>query len=72
MKIYLSFDFKILLSLDPGEDPLAAILMVDFYALRAREYNWMVQLHAVWDKHRYQSISFCVVGLKIKHSVELI
>jgi len=43
---------KILLSLDPGEDPLAAILMVDFYALRAREYNWMVQLHAVWDKHR--------------------
>ena len=46
---------QILLSLDPAEDPLAAILMVDFYALRAREYAWMVQLHRVWDKHRWNT-----------------
>jgi len=43
---------KILLNLDPEEDPLAAILMVDFFALRAREYQWIRQMQSVWEKHR--------------------
>jgi len=43
---------KILLNLDPDEDPLAAILMVDFYALRSREFKWILDLHAVWNVDR--------------------
>ena len=44
---------QILLNLDPDEDPLAAILMVDFYALRSREFKWILDLHAVWNVDRY-------------------
>lgn len=33
---------KLLLALDPEEDPLAIVLAIDFYALRAREYQWLV------------------------------
>ena len=58
---------QILLSLDPAEDPLAAILMVDFYALRAREYAWMVQLHRVWDKHRWNT-SFISVAIGLHNN----
>ena len=49
---------QILLILDPDEDPLAAILMVDFYALRAREYKWLVELHKVWDRTRQVCSTF--------------
>lgn len=34
---------KLLLSLDPDNDPLAIKLALDFYALRAREYIWLIQ-----------------------------
>lgn len=40
---------KLLLSLDPDEDPLAAKLMIDFYALRAREYQWLIDFVTEWD-----------------------
>jgi hypothetical protein len=43
---------KVLLSLDPLEDPLAIVLLVDFYALRARQYEWLVALHTAWDPER--------------------
>lgn len=33
---------KLLLSLDPENDPLAIKLALDFYALRAKEYNWLI------------------------------
>jgi len=35
---------KVLLSLDPQGDPLAIKLSMDFYALRAKEYQWLVDL----------------------------
>lgn len=35
---------KVLLSLDPDGDPLAVILMVDFYALKALEYTYLIQM----------------------------
>lgn len=35
---------KVLLSLDPQGDPLAIKLAMDFYALRAKEYQWLVDL----------------------------
>lgn len=40
---------KLLLSLDPDGDPLAVKLMIDFYALRAKEYTWLIQLFTEWE-----------------------
>lgn len=36
---------KLLLNLSPEDDPLAVSLMIDFYALRAQEYSWLVALY---------------------------
>lgn len=41
-----------LLSLDPEDDPLAIVLAIDFYALRAREYAWFVQFCEAWENKR--------------------
>nr|CAI5846834.1 unnamed protein product [Callosobruchus analis] len=40
---------KLLLSLDPDGDPLAVKLAIDFYAIRAREYQWLVDFVTEWD-----------------------
>lgn len=34
---------KLLLSLDPDGDPLAIKLALDFYALRSKEYAWLIE-----------------------------
>lgn len=39
---------KLLFSFEP-EDPLALILILDFYALRAKEYQWLIQLYNEWE-----------------------
>ncbi|KAL2713835.1 transcription factor 25 [Vespula squamosa] len=43
---------KLLLALDPQQDPLAVVLFIDFYALRAREYEWFVDFCNLWDSGR--------------------
>lgn len=43
---------KLLLSLDPDGDPLAVILSLDFYALRAKKYEWFIQFCNFWDNAR--------------------
>lgn len=43
---------KLLLSLDPEGDPLAVVLSLDFYALRAKEYEWFVEFCNLWDSAR--------------------
>ncbi|XP_071443869.1 ribosome quality control complex subunit TCF25 [Hetaerina americana] len=40
---------KLLLSLDPVGDPVAAVLIVDFYALRCHEYEWFIRLFEEWE-----------------------
>lgn len=40
---------KLLLSLDPGGDPLAVVLMIDFYAIRAKEYGWFIEFCSLWE-----------------------
>lgn len=40
---------KLILTFDPDADPLAMILILDYYALRAREYGWLVQLYEEWE-----------------------
>nr|CAG4645738.1 EOG090X0BCY [Lynceus sp. MCZ IZ 141354] len=34
---------KLLYSLDPEADPLAVVLMIDFYAIKAQEYAWLIE-----------------------------
>merc|ERR1719328_403122 len=43
---------KVLLNLDPLVDPLAMVLLIDFYALRARQFQWLVDLYDAWDPIR--------------------
>lgn len=40
---------KLILTLDPINDPLAMILVVDYYALRSKQYDWLVQLYDEWE-----------------------
>uniref|UniRef100_A0A1L8DI15 Putative transcription factor 25 n=1 Tax=Nyssomyia neivai TaxID=330878 RepID=A0A1L8DI15_9DIPT len=40
---------KLLLSLDPINDPLAMILVIDYYAIRAKQYEWLVELYNEWE-----------------------
>lgn len=40
---------KLILTFDPIADPLAMILVIDYYALRAKQYEWLVQLYEDWE-----------------------
>lgn len=40
---------KLILTFDPVNDPLAIILMIDFYAIRAKQYEWFAQLYDEWE-----------------------
>lgn len=40
---------KLLLSLDPDGDPLAIKLTIDFYALRAKEYSWLIDFSSEFE-----------------------
>lgn len=40
---------KLILSFDPVNDPLAIILLVDYYAIRAKQYEWLVTLYEEWE-----------------------
>lgn len=35
--------------MDPDGDPLAIKLAIDFYALRAREYSWLIDFSQEWE-----------------------
>ena len=36
-------------SLDPDGDPLCVLLMLDYYALRAGEYGFLINLFREWE-----------------------
>lgn len=42
---------KLIRGLDPETEPLCALLMVDFMALRAREYSFLIRLYEEWKFH---------------------
>ena len=42
-------------SLSPDDDPLCALLMVDFYAIRAEDYTFLQQLYLEWEVGLHQS-----------------
>ncbi|XP_072802977.1 ribosome quality control complex subunit TCF25 isoform X1 [Vicugna pacos] len=43
---------KLILSLEPDEDPLCMLLLVDHLALRARSYEYLIRLSQEWEAHR--------------------
>ncbi|XP_058669520.1 ribosome quality control complex subunit TCF25 [Ammospiza nelsoni] len=43
---------KLILSLDPEDDPLCVLLLIDFLSLRAREYSFLTRLFQEWESHR--------------------
>ncbi|KAI1904218.1 hypothetical protein AGOR_G00003410 [Albula goreensis] len=43
---------KLILSLDPDNDPLCMLLLVDFLSLRSREYSSLIRLYEEWEVHR--------------------
>ncbi|XP_053411916.1 transcription factor 25 isoform X2 [Nycticebus coucang] len=43
---------KLILSLEPDEDPLCMLLLVDHLALRARNYEYLIRLFQEWESHR--------------------
>jgi hypothetical protein len=42
----------LLFSLDPDDDPLGIILLIDFYALRSEEYAYLIRMYSEWENHR--------------------
>ena len=40
---------KLALGLDPDNDPLGVLLMIDFYAIRAQQFQWFVEFVSSWD-----------------------
>lgn len=40
---------KLILSLDPDTDPLAMILVIDYYALRSKQYEWFKKFYEEWE-----------------------
>ncbi|NXW53570.1 TCF25 factor, partial [Eurystomus gularis] len=47
---------KLILSLDPEDDPLGVLLLIDFLALRAREYTFLTRMFQEWESHRSLSL----------------
>lgn len=43
---------KLLLSLEPDEDPLGVLLMIDFYALQSEQFSFLIRLFEEWESHR--------------------
>lgn len=43
---------KVLYSLDLENDPLAVVLMIDFYALKAQEYSWFIEFFNAYESKK--------------------
>ncbi|CAN2389410.1 negative regulation of transcription by RNA polymerase II [Pristimantis euphronides] len=47
---------KLIISLDPENDPLCMHLLIDYLALRAREYSFLIRMFDEWEAHRNLSL----------------
>ncbi|XP_028931205.1 transcription factor 25 [Ornithorhynchus anatinus] len=43
---------KLILSLDPENDPLCLLLIIDLLSLRARDYGFLIRMFQEWESHR--------------------
>jgi hypothetical protein len=50
-----SFEFaKLLLSLDPSNDPLSVLNFIDYLGLKAHQYSYVLSLTNEWTLHKLQ------------------
>ena len=42
-------NLKFFFSLDPDEDPLGVLLMIDFYALQSEQFSFLVRFYEEWE-----------------------
>ena len=49
--------FNFPFSLDPDEDPLGVLLMIDFYALQSEQFSFLIRLFEEWEVNSVQWIS---------------
>lgn len=47
---------KLLLSLDCDGDPLAIILLIDLYAIRSSQYNYLIDFYESFDEFKHLSL----------------
>ncbi|XP_064539962.1 ribosome quality control complex subunit TCF25 isoform X1 [Drosophila montana] len=43
---------KLVLSLQPDVDPLAMVLVIDYYALRSKQFGWLVEFYELYNSSR--------------------
>lgn len=43
---------KLILSINPEVDPLAMVLILDYYAMRSKQYAWLIKFYEEWDAVR--------------------
>ncbi|XP_067644356.1 ribosome quality control complex subunit TCF25 [Eurosta solidaginis] len=43
---------KLILNLNPEVDPLAIVLVIDYYALRSKQYAWLIRFYEKYDTSR--------------------
>ncbi|XP_033119661.1 transcription factor 25-like [Anneissia japonica] len=43
---------KLVLSFDPNGDPMCVLLMMDFYAIRSEQYQYLIRLFNEWESHK--------------------
>ncbi|XP_017479916.1 PREDICTED: transcription factor 25 [Rhagoletis zephyria] len=43
---------KLILTLNPEVDPLAIVLIIDYYALRSKQYAWLIKFYEEYDAVR--------------------
>ena len=46
--------FNFPFSLDPDEDPLGVLLMIDFYALQSEQFSFLIRLFEEWEVNNLQ------------------
>ena len=54
--LYLLLACYYIFRLDPSEDPLCVLLMLDYYALKAEEYKYFIQLTDEYEYSRNVSL----------------
>ena len=45
----ISIKYFSIFSLDPVNDPMCVLLMIDFYALRSEEFEFLIRLYNEWE-----------------------
>lgn len=55
-------NWMLFFSFDPDNDPMCVLLMIDFYALRASEYSFLIRMFQEWEVKKLSwGMKICLV-----------